>query len=72
MPTEEENSHLERRIVKLEKHVAEQDVEIFRQSKLIDSLQKVLKRLEGKIEGISSDSSTTTNEEIPNEKPPHY
>jgi uncharacterized coiled-coil protein SlyX len=65
-------SLLEEKIARLERHITEQDGEMFRMSKAIDKLAKRCEKLEGRLadEGGASpvDPSRTPQDEVP----PHY
>lgn len=57
-------------IARLEKHIQSQDVEVYRQQRLIDTLQKQIKKLEertGSLEQSGGSSGPPADE-----KPPHY
>ena len=69
MGHEEDLRHLERRIARLETHIAEQDAEIFRQSRLLGTLQKRVEKLEGRLEGTDTPEAPGNSTD---EKPPHY
>ena len=57
-------------IAKLEKHVESQDLEVYRQQRLIEGLQKEGKRLEERIESLEQSGGGSS---MPaDEKPPHY
>jgi uncharacterized coiled-coil protein SlyX len=69
--TTEDNpiSHLERKVEQLEKHIADQDGEMFRMSKQIDQLAKRCEKLEGRLD---ADSPIDPERQPEDEKPPHY
>jgi len=72
MSYQEEMNQLERRIAKFEAHVAEQDGEMFRQSKRIDALTKRCEKLEGRMGTGNAESPIDANTTPEDEKPPHY
>lgn len=64
--------HLEQKFNKLQKHVVEQDAEMFRMSKQIDKMDKRLKQLEGRLKEAGLESPVDTAIDPVDEKPPHY
>ena len=72
MPKQEDISHFERKLSQLKKHIAEQDAEMFRQSKLLDNLTKRLEKLEGRIDSGGMDSPVDAERNLGDERPPHY
>jgi uncharacterized coiled-coil protein SlyX len=61
---------LKAKIAQLEKHIESQDIEVYRQQRLIDSLHKQTKNLEERIESLEGDGASIN---MPaDEKPPHY
>lgn len=50
----EELKSLQERITHLEKHIKSQDLEVYRQQRLIDTLQKQVKKLEERIDPLVS------------------
>jgi uncharacterized coiled-coil protein SlyX len=70
MTTEENTiSYLERKVEQLEKHIADQDGEMFRMGKQIEQLAKRCEKLEGRLD---ADSPIDPGREPDDEKPPHY
>ena len=66
----DELDDLKESIVKLEKHVEAQDVEMYRQQRLIEGFQKKLTKLEERISALEQSGGGGS---MPaNEKPPHY
>jgi uncharacterized coiled-coil protein SlyX len=63
---------LESRIAHLQKHVEEQDAEIFQLSKRIDTLVKVAKEQKAQIAAVAEINSSHTGDMPADEKPPHY
>lgn len=63
---------LESRIAHLQKHVEEQDAEIFQLSKRIDTLVKVAKEQKAQLAAVAELNSSNTNDMPADEKPPHY
>ena len=59
--------HLEEKISFLERHVEDQDQEIYKQSKKIESINYQLKQLQVKMKSTSEITESPINE-----KPPHY
>jgi uncharacterized coiled-coil protein SlyX len=68
----EELSHMERKITQLRSHVSQQDAEIFRLSKLVDSLTRKVEKLEGRLNEGGVDSPLDRDEDPLTERPPHY
>lgn len=64
--------HLERQLEQLQAHVAEQDREIFRFSKLVEKLEKRLEKLEGRMDSEGGQSPLLEDRAPSEEKPPHY
>lgn len=61
---------LQERIAHLEKHIEEQDAEVYQQSKRIDSLVQNLKKMESRLESFGQGGGEG---DMPaDEKPPHY
>lgn len=57
-------------IARLEKHVQSQDVEVYRQQRLIDGLQKQVKKLQERIIALEEGGDAM---DVPaDERPPHY
>lgn len=66
----DEIKSLQERIAHLEKHIEEQDAEVYQQSKRIDSLVREIKKYESRFEALEQSSGSGS---IPaDEKPPHY
>jgi uncharacterized coiled-coil protein SlyX len=65
-----ELDELKASIARLEKHVEAQDLEVYRQQRLIEGLQKKTKKLEEQIE--SFEQSDVGSSMPADEKPPHY
>lgn len=63
---------LESRIAHLQKHVEEQDAEIFQLSKRIDTLVKVAKEQKAQLAAVAELNSSNTGGMPADEKPPHY
>ena len=63
---------LESRIAHLEKHVEEQDAEMYQLSKRIDALIKVAKEQKAQLAAIAELSSGNSGDMPADEKPPHY
>ena len=64
----EELKSLQERITFLEKHVTEQDAEMYQQAKRIDALQLTIKKLELKLSALEDGGGDMPADE----KPPHY
>jgi len=61
---------LKAKITQLEKHIESQDLEVYRQQRLINALQKQMKKLEERVESLEQSGGSS---DIPaDEKPPHY
>ena len=63
---------LQSRIAFLEKHVAEQDAEMYQLSKRIDSLVKVAKEQKAQLAAVAELNSQSVGDMPADEKPPHY
>ena len=63
---------LQSRIASLEKHVTEQDAEIYKLSKRIDSLVKVAKEQKAQLAAVAELNSQSAGDMPADEKPPHY
>jgi uncharacterized coiled-coil protein SlyX len=63
---------LQSRIALLEKHVTEQDVEMYQLSKRIDSLVKVAKEQKAQLAAVAELNSQSAGDMPADEKPPHY
>ena len=63
---------LQSRIVFLEKHVTEQDAEMYQLSKRIDSLVKVAKEQKAQLAAVAEHNSQSAGDMPADEKPPHY
>ena len=56
----------------LEKHVTEQDAEMYQLSKRIDSLVKVAKEQKAQLAAVAELNSQSAGDMPADEKPPHY
>ena len=63
---------LQSRVAFLEKHVPEQDAEIYQLSKRIDSLVKVAKEQKAQLAAVAELNSQSAGDMPADEKPPHY
>lgn len=63
---------LESRIAHLEKHVEEQDAEIYQLTKRIDNLVKVAKAQKEQLAAVAELNSQSAGDMPADEKPPHY
>jgi uncharacterized coiled-coil protein SlyX len=63
---------LQSRIAFLEKHVTEQDAEMYQLSKRIDSLFKVAKEQKAQLAAVFELNSQSASDMPADEKPPHY
>tara|TARA_B100000497_G_C7572031_1_gene344670 strand:- start:236 stop:454 length:219 start_codon:yes stop_codon:yes gene_type:complete len=63
---------LQSRIAFLEKHVTEQDTEIYQLSKRIDSLVQVVKEQKAQLAAVAELNSQSAGDMPADEKPPHY
>ena len=63
---------LQSRIAFLETHVTEQDAEIYKLSKRIDSLVKVAKEQKAQLAAVAELNSQSAGDMPADEKPPHY
>jgi uncharacterized coiled-coil protein SlyX len=63
---------IETRLAFLEKHVAEQDAEIYQLSKRVDTLVKVAKEQKAQLAAVAELSSGNSGDMPADEKPPHY
>lgn len=63
---------LQTRLTFLEKHVAEQDAEMYRLSKRIDTLVQVAKDQKAQLAAIAELNSQSAGDMPADEKPPHY
>ena len=63
---------LQSRIAFLEKHVNEQDAEMYQLSKRVDSLVKVAKEQKAKLATMAELNSQRADDIPANGKPPHY
>ena len=64
--------NLQSRIAFLEKHVTEQDAEMYQLSKRIDSLVKAAKEQRAQLAALAELNSQSAGDMPANEKPPHY
>lgn len=65
-------TELETRITYLEKHIAEQDAEMYQLSKRIDTLVKVAKEQKAQLAAMAELNSQGAASMPADEKPPHY
>ena len=72
MSKNEEISHLEHAIIQLKAHVAQQDTEIFRLAKRLDTVIKRLQKLESRLAASGGESPIETDATPADERPPHY
>jgi uncharacterized coiled-coil protein SlyX len=63
---------LQSRVAFLEKHVTEQDAEMYQLSKRIDSLVKVAKEQKAQLAAVAELNSQSVGDMPADEKPPHY
>ena len=63
---------LQSRVAFLEKHVTEQDAEMYQLSKRIDSLVKVAKEQKAQLAAVTELNSQSAGDMPADEKPPHY
>ncbi len=63
---------LQSRIAFLEKHVTDQDAEMYKLSKRIDSLVKVAKEQKAQLAAVAELNSQSAGDMPADEKPPHY
>ena len=63
---------LQSRIAFLEKHLTEQDAEIYQLSKRIDGLVKAAKEQKAQLAALAELNSQSAGDISANEKPPHY
>lgn len=63
---------LQTRVAFLEKHVAEQDAEMYQLSKRIDTLVKVAREQKAQLAAVAELSSSSAADMPADEKPPHY
>ena len=63
---------LQSRIAFLEKHLTEQDAEIYQLSKRIDGLVKAAKEQKVQLAAVAEHKSQSAGDMPANEKPPHY
>jgi uncharacterized coiled-coil protein SlyX len=63
---------LQSRIAFLEKHVTEQDAEMYQLSKRVDSLVKVAKEQKAQLAAVAELNSQSAGAMPADEKPPHY
>ena len=69
--TMDEIAELQEKVTYLEKHVEEQDTEIYRLTRLLDRVSLKLEKLEGKLQQVENGS--VGGDTMPaDEKPPHY
>lgn len=66
----EELKSLQERITHLEKHIESQDLEVYRQQRLIDTFSKQVKKLEERIDSLEHGGAA--NVSPADERPPHY
>lgn len=64
---------LQAQLTHLQRHVAEQDTEIYRLSKRVEALAQGLQAQKLKLEALASDGGSQEGYRMPaDEKPPHY
>jgi len=63
---------LQSRIAFLEKHVTDQDTEMYKLSKRIDSLVKAAKEQKAQLAAVAELNSQSAGDMPADEKPPHY
>ena len=63
---------LQSRIAFLEKHVAEQDAEMYQLSRRIDGLVKAAKEQKAQLAAVAELNSQSAGDMPADEKPPHY
>ncbi len=63
---------LQSRIAFLEKHVTEQDAEMYKLSKRVDSLVKAAKEQKAQLAAVAERNSQSAGDMPADEKPPHY
>jgi uncharacterized coiled-coil protein SlyX len=63
---------LQTRVAFLEKHVAEQDAEMYQLSKRIDTLVKVAREQKSQLAAVAELNSSSAADMPADEKPPHY
>jgi uncharacterized coiled-coil protein SlyX len=63
---------LQSRVAFLEKHVTEQDAEMYQLSKRIDTLVKVAKDQKAQLAAVAELNSHSASDMPADEKPPHY
>ena len=63
---------LQSRIAFLEKHVAEQDAEMYQLSKRLDRLVKVAKEQKAQLAAVAELNAQSAGDMPADEKPPHY
>ena len=63
---------LQSRVAFLEKHVTEQDAEMYQLSKRIDTLVKVAKDQKAQLAAVAELNSQSAGDMPADEKPPHY
>ena len=63
---------LQSRIAFLEKHVTEQDAEMYQLSKRIDGLVKAAQEQKAQLAAVAELNSQSASDMPANEKPPHY
>ena len=70
--SQETYQSLETRIAFLEKHVAEQDAEMYLLSKRVDTLVKIAKEQKAQLAAMAELNSQSAGNMPADEKPPHY
>lgn len=63
---------LEEKLARLERHIVEQDAEMFRMSQAIDKLVKRCEKLEGRLAESGNDSPVDPSRTPADDIPPHY
>lgn len=66
----EELKSLQERITHLVKHIESQDLEVYRQQRLIDTFSKQVNKLEERIDPLEHGGAATGS--AADERPPHY
>lgn len=66
----QDSDELKAGLAQLEKHIESQDIEVYQQQRMINSLQKQVRKLEERIDSIEQDG--TQSGSPADERPPHY
>lgn len=72
MENKDDIIHLEQLVSRLQKHITQQDQEIFKLSKRVDSLIRQLDKLEKRVNDSNAESPILENADPVSERPPHY